>query len=112
MTRVNSIECWGAHNIDAGLFYKNSILGILQHMIPKGCKRLPEDFEWRKEVAGTIERPATMEGETLYYDDGPKSCFSNKILDRKKTTQSSFSVAIEDCDIMMTVQNLAFPTRF
>ncbi len=26
----------------------------------------PEDFEWRKEVAGTIERPAAQEGEVLY----------------------------------------------
>jgi predicted nucleotidyltransferase len=26
----------------------------------------PEDFEWRKEIAGTIERPAAMEGKTLY----------------------------------------------
>ena len=26
----------------------------------------PEDFQWRKEIAGTIERPAAMEGETLY----------------------------------------------
>jgi predicted nucleotidyltransferase len=26
----------------------------------------PEEFEWRKEIAGTIERPAAMEGKTLY----------------------------------------------
>ena len=26
----------------------------------------PEDFEWRKEVAGTVERPAALEGEVLY----------------------------------------------
>ena len=26
----------------------------------------PEDFAWRKEIAGTIERPATKEGKTLY----------------------------------------------
>ena len=26
----------------------------------------PEDFEWRKEVAGTIERPAAQQGEVLY----------------------------------------------
>ncbi|MFQ5432584.1 MAG: nucleotidyltransferase domain-containing protein [Nitrospinota bacterium] len=26
----------------------------------------PEDFEWRKEVVGTIERPAAREGEVLY----------------------------------------------
>lgn len=26
----------------------------------------PEDFEWRKEIAGTIERPAVREGTILY----------------------------------------------
>lgn len=26
----------------------------------------PEEFEWRKEVVGTIERPAAREGEVLY----------------------------------------------
>ena len=26
----------------------------------------PEEFEWRKEIVGTIERPATREGEVLY----------------------------------------------
>jgi hypothetical protein len=26
----------------------------------------PEEFEWRKEVAGTIERPAAREGDVLY----------------------------------------------
>ncbi|MFO8007972.1 MAG: hypothetical protein R6V05_09560 [Candidatus Brocadiia bacterium] len=26
----------------------------------------PEDFDWRKEVAGTVERPASQEGEALY----------------------------------------------
>ena len=26
----------------------------------------PEEFEWRKEIAGTIERPAAREGEVLY----------------------------------------------
>ena len=26
----------------------------------------PEDFEWRKEVVGTIERPAWREGRVLY----------------------------------------------
>jgi predicted nucleotidyltransferase len=25
-----------------------------------------EDFEWRKEIPGTIERPAAMEGKVLY----------------------------------------------
>jgi predicted nucleotidyltransferase len=26
----------------------------------------PEEFAWRKEIAGTIERPAVREGEVLY----------------------------------------------
>ena len=26
----------------------------------------PEEFEWRKEIVGTIERPAALEGEILY----------------------------------------------
>ena len=26
----------------------------------------PEDFEWRKDVVGTIERPAVQEGTVLY----------------------------------------------
>ncbi|MBI2317790.1 MAG: nucleotidyltransferase domain-containing protein [Betaproteobacteria bacterium] len=26
----------------------------------------PEDFEWRKEIPGTIERPAALEGRVLY----------------------------------------------
>jgi len=26
----------------------------------------PKDFEWRKEIPGTIERPASIEGEELY----------------------------------------------
>lgn len=26
----------------------------------------PEEFKWRKEVAGTIERPASLEGIVLY----------------------------------------------
>jgi predicted nucleotidyltransferase len=26
----------------------------------------PEDFEWRKEIPGTIERPADREGKVLY----------------------------------------------
>lgn len=26
----------------------------------------PEDFEWRKEVVGTIERPAAREGRVVY----------------------------------------------
>lgn len=26
----------------------------------------PEEFEWRKEIPGTIERPAAIEGKVLY----------------------------------------------
>ena len=26
----------------------------------------PEDFKWRKEIPGTIERPASLEGKILY----------------------------------------------
>lgn len=26
----------------------------------------PEDFEWRKEIVGTIERPAAREGRVMY----------------------------------------------
>jgi len=26
----------------------------------------PEDFEWRKEIPGTIERPAVREGKVVY----------------------------------------------
>lgn len=27
---------------------------------------IPEEFEWRKEIVGTIERPAVREGRVLY----------------------------------------------
>ena len=26
----------------------------------------PEDFEWRKEIPGTVERPAAREGKVVY----------------------------------------------
>jgi predicted nucleotidyltransferase len=29
----------------------------------------PEDFEWRKDIVGTIEYPATKEGKVLYARD-------------------------------------------
>ncbi len=44
-------------------------IGVALHdvRIPKDILvTTPEDFEWRKEIAGTIERPAAMEGKTLY----------------------------------------------
>ena len=44
-------------------------IGIALHdiRVPKDIiVTTPEDFEWRKDIVGTIERPAAMEGETLY----------------------------------------------
>jgi len=44
-------------------------IGVALHgiRIPKDIiVTTPEEFEWRKEVAGTIERPAALEGEILY----------------------------------------------
>ena len=44
-------------------------IGVALHdvRIPKDILvTTPEDFEWRKEIAGTIERPAAMTGKTLY----------------------------------------------
>jgi uncharacterized protein len=44
-------------------------IGVALHdiRIPKDIiVTTPEEFEWRKDVVGTIERPATREGEVLY----------------------------------------------
>ena len=44
-------------------------IGVALHDIPVAKDVIvvtPEDFEWRKEVLGTIERPAAREGELLY----------------------------------------------
>jgi len=44
-------------------------IGIALHDIPIAKDVIvvtPEDFEWRKEVVGTIERPAAREGKLLY----------------------------------------------
>lgn len=44
-------------------------IGVALHdiRIPKDIiVTTPEAFEWRKEVVGTIERPADREGEVLY----------------------------------------------
>ena len=44
-------------------------IGVALHdvRVPKDIiVTTPEEFEWRKEIAGTIERPAAMEGKTLY----------------------------------------------
>jgi predicted nucleotidyltransferase len=49
---------------DARLAIRRALHGV---QIPKDIiVTTPEDFEWRKEIAGTIERPAAQEGEVLY----------------------------------------------
>jgi uncharacterized protein len=44
-------------------------IGLALHDIPLAkdvVVTTPEEFEWRKEVVGTIERPAAREGRVLY----------------------------------------------
>jgi predicted nucleotidyltransferase len=44
-------------------------IGVVVHDIPLAKDIIvttPEDFEWRKEIVGTVERPAAREGEVLY----------------------------------------------
>ncbi len=44
-------------------------IGVALHSIriPKDIiVTTPEEFEWRKEIVGTIERPAALEGKILY----------------------------------------------
>jgi predicted nucleotidyltransferase len=44
-------------------------IGVALHDIPVPMDIIvttPEDFEWRKEIVGTIERPASLEGRVLY----------------------------------------------
>ena len=44
-------------------------IGVALHDIPVAKDILittPEEFEWRKETVGTIERPAMREGQILY----------------------------------------------
>ena len=44
-------------------------IGIALHDIPVAKDVIvvsPDDFEWRKDVIGTIERPAVREGKLLY----------------------------------------------
>lgn len=44
-------------------------IGVALHDIPVPKDIIvttPEDYEWRKEVIGTIEWPATREGKVLY----------------------------------------------
>jgi len=44
----------------------------------------PEDFAWRKEMIGTIERPAHREGKVLYARKTKRRYFSNHSgMDRK-----------------------------
>lgn len=48
---------------------KAAEIGVALHGIgvPKDIVvTTPEDFEWRKEIPGTIERPAALEGKVLY----------------------------------------------
>jgi predicted nucleotidyltransferase len=51
-------------------------IGVALHdiRIPKDIiVTTPEAFEWRKEVVGTIERPAAREGKVLYARAGRRS---------------------------------------
>lgn len=44
-------------------------IGVALHDIPVPIDIIvtrPEDFAWRKEIVGTIERPAVREGKDLY----------------------------------------------
>ncbi len=44
-------------------------IGVALHdiAVPKDIiVSTPEDFEWRKDIVGTIERPAAREGKVLY----------------------------------------------
>jgi predicted nucleotidyltransferase len=44
-------------------------IGVALHNIPVAKDVIvvtPEDFEWRSQIVGTIERPAAREGQLLY----------------------------------------------
>lgn len=42
-------------------------LAMNEFKVPKDIiVTTPEDFEWRKEIPGTVERPASLEGKVLY----------------------------------------------
>lgn len=48
-------------------------IGVALHDIPLPKDIIvttPEDFEWRMEIVGTIERPAVQEGKVLYAKAG------------------------------------------
>ncbi len=42
-------------------------LAVHEFKLPKDIiVTTPEDFEWRKEIPGTVERPAAREGRVIY----------------------------------------------
>lgn len=42
-------------------------LALHEFKVPKDIiVTTPEDFEWRKEIPGTVERPAAREGKVVY----------------------------------------------
>ncbi len=42
-------------------------LAVHEFKVPKDIiVTTPEDFEWRKEIPGTVERPAAREGKVVY----------------------------------------------
>ncbi len=42
-------------------------LAVHEFKVPKDIiVTTPEDFEWRKEIPGTVERPAAREGRVVY----------------------------------------------
>ena len=42
-------------------------LAVREFKLPKDIiVTTPEDFEWRKEIPGTVERPAAREGRVVY----------------------------------------------
>jgi predicted nucleotidyltransferase len=42
-------------------------LAVREFKLPKDIiVTTPEDFEWRKEIPGTVERPAAREGKVVY----------------------------------------------
>lgn len=46
-------------------------LALREFRVPKDIVvTTPEDFAWRREIPGTIERPAALEGKVLYARSG------------------------------------------
>jgi predicted nucleotidyltransferase len=55
--------------VDGSIREKRIEIGLALYDIPVSKDILvtrPEDFAWRQEYAGTIERPAALEGKVLY----------------------------------------------